>query len=151
MILFLKQYSSKRSINFFANACVIASKSSNRARTICFGVQLNPSKFITKAKTLWTPLDIQRSKLVVAKWHSSRKSKTYVHLVFSIRWGKTSCEKNFCEENQTQGHKCKIKCFNHAFFTNCRGKWFFTTKNVRFSKNNLVHIIVFERLFEHKK
>jgi hypothetical protein len=47
----------------------------------------------------------------------------------------------FVKKTKLKDINAKIKCFNHAFFTNCKHKWFFTTKNVRFSKNNLVHII----------
>jgi len=42
IISFFKPYSSKRSVNFFANACFVVSKSSNKPRITCFGFQSNP-------------------------------------------------------------------------------------------------------------
>jgi hypothetical protein len=37
-------------------------------------------------------------------------------------------------------------------FMNCKGKWFFITKNTRPSKKNIMlHIIFFERVFQIKK
>jgi hypothetical protein len=78
---------------FFVNACFVV-KASNKPIVTCFGLQLNPKKIVTKAKTLWTPLNIQRSKLIMIKWHFSRRSKTYVYLIFSTRtcimWKKNS-------------------------------------------------------------
>jgi len=93
-----------------------------------------PIKSITMAKTSWTSLDMQRSKLIVTKWYFSRKGKRYVCLVFSSRLGKTSCEKKIHEGNCIEGHKCKIKCSSCTFSTNYKGKWFFITKSARFSQ-----------------
>lgn len=85
------------------------------------------------------------------EWHFSSKGKTYVYLVFYTRLNKMSCEKNFHEGNWIQGHKCKIKYFSHSLFTNCKGKWLFTTKRAKFSKFFLLFYIVhFEMPFGRK-
>jgi hypothetical protein len=41
IILFFKLYASKRSVNFFANACLVVIKASNKPRITCFGFQSN--------------------------------------------------------------------------------------------------------------
>ncbi len=56
------------------------------------------------------------------------------------------CEKKIRERNWTWGHNCNTKCFNHTFFTNCKGKWFFNIKKCKiFHKHFLLHIILFGR------
>jgi hypothetical protein len=42
IILFFKPYSSKRLVNFFANACLIVLETPNKPRIKCFSFQSNP-------------------------------------------------------------------------------------------------------------
>jgi hypothetical protein len=53
---------------------------SNRLIVICFKTQNFP-KNITNAKMSCVPLDIQRSKLAIAKTHSTKSSKTYMFVL----------------------------------------------------------------------
>jgi len=135
MILFFKPYAFKNWIRFLANICPIVSVASNKPRVTCFGFQSNLKNFMTKTNTSCAPLDIHKSKLVVAKLQSSNKGKTYVSLVFSTNSNKTVFENNFWEWNCTWRHNCNTKHFNHTLSTNCKGKWFFTIKSPRFFTN----------------
>ncbi len=135
MILFLKPYASKSSIRFLANACHVIFIASNKPRVTCFGFQLNPKKFMTKINTSCAPLDIHKSKLVVTQLQSFNKGKIYVSLVFSTNLDKIMFENNFWKGNCTWGHNYITKHFNHTLSTNCKGKWFFIIKNVRFFEN----------------
>ncbi len=124
-----------------------------------FWLPIGSKNVITIAKTPWAPLDIQKSKLTWKNDTFQAKEK-HVYLVFYTRLNKMSCEKNFHEGNWTWGHKCKIIYFSHSFFTNCKGKWFFTTKHAKISKNfycstssilkffwmNLIYLTIFSRL-----
>jgi len=70
---------------------------------ICFVTQSSLKKFITSAKTLYVPLDIQRSKFVIIKTQSTKIDKTY--LFFSpFRSNNTSWLEVFLEGKTTQGH-----------------------------------------------
>lgn len=74
-----------------------------------------------------------------------QKSNTYICLVFSTKSTNNCCEKKFFfEGNTTQGHKHKIKHFNHIFSTSYKRKLFLTIKSPNFSKK---YIIFFERIF----
>ncbi len=51
----------------YSNVCHVVSKASNNLKVTCFVFQSNPKTFITRAKTSWTPSNIQRSKLVMVE------------------------------------------------------------------------------------
>jgi hypothetical protein len=69
-----------------AKVCPLVFIASKRPRvTLCFGCQLAFKKLITYGKISHPPFDINKSKLVTAKWHSIRVGKTYNCLVFMKR------------------------------------------------------------------
>jgi hypothetical protein len=135
MILFLKPYAFKSWIRFLTNTCLILLVASNKPRVTCFGFQSNPKNFMTKTNTSCAPLDIHKSKLVVAQLQSFNISKTYVSLIFSTNSNKTVFENHFQEWNCIWGHNYNTKHFNNTLSTNCKGKWLFTIKSPRFSTN----------------
>ncbi len=122
MILFLKPYASKSSIKYLTNSCPIVLIASNKPRITCFDFQLDPQKIMTKINTSCAPLNMHKSKFVVAQLQSFNQGKTYISLVFSTQLGKTMFENNFREGNYTQGHNYNTKHFNYTLFTNCKGK-----------------------------
>lgn len=87
----------------------IASKS---PIAICFDFQSTPKKLSTNAKMSWTSLNIQRSKLAIAKWHFTKDNMTYNFSVFSTRPCRISYENLLLEGNTTLGHKWKPKTFD---------------------------------------
>jgi len=108
---------SNNSIKILAKVCPLVFIPSKRLRvTLCFGCQLAFKKLITYGKISRPPFDINKSKLVVAKWHSIKVGKTYNCLVFikkKIPKGKTSL-----------GHKCILNHLNQIFFTNGKANGF---------------------------
>jgi hypothetical protein len=60
-------YSSNNAIKFLVKTCPIVSFTSNNRIMICFGYQLAPKKFITKAKMSCVPFDMQMLKLANGK------------------------------------------------------------------------------------
>ncbi len=70
---------------------------------------------------------------------------------FSHQFRQNGVWKKIWERNWTWGHNCNTKCFDHTFFTNCKGKWFFNIKKCTiFHKHFLLHIILFLRDFWNK-
>jgi hypothetical protein len=72
---FLKSYLSKKIVKLQTKACPIVVVTSNNPILTCLGYQSFPKKLMTK-DTSYGPLDIQRSKQVVAKWHFASARKT---------------------------------------------------------------------------
>jgi len=47
-------------------------------------------------------------------------------------------KKTFVKGTRFKDTYGRSNVFTHTFFTNCKGKWFFTTKSARFSKTFVV-------------
>jgi hypothetical protein len=69
------------SCRFLINAYLEVSNVSNKPIVMCFGTQFIPSQWCSvltiKAMTSCGPLDIQRSKLIMAKTKYAKIDKTY--------------------------------------------------------------------------
>jgi len=73
-------------IKFITKVCPLILVASKRLRGMCFGYRSTPEKLFTNAKISCPPFNIHKSKLVVAKWHFAKASKTYNCLVFALNW-----------------------------------------------------------------
>jgi hypothetical protein len=81
---------SNNCIKFLARVCPIVFITSKRPKVMCFGYQLTLKKVITNAQISCPPVDIHKSKLVIAEWHYVKVDKTYNCLVFSTKMGSNS-------------------------------------------------------------
>jgi hypothetical protein len=74
-------------IKLLAKVCPLIFVTSKRLKVMCFGYQSTLKKLIINAKISCPPFNIHKSKLVVAKWHYVKASKTYNCLVFPTKLG----------------------------------------------------------------
>jgi hypothetical protein len=144
IILFLKPYSFKRFIKFFAKECHVFLKASNKSIvTIIFLKNYNKGK--NMMNTLWH-LEIKISSHPKITFFKERQNVClfgFFHCVRqNIMWKRLSWrELNLNTKIQDQ-------TFNHTLSKNCKGKSFFTSKSARFTNFFVLCIILFERFFE---
>jgi len=147
IILFLKSYSFKRSIKFFAKKCHVILKASNKSIvTIIFLKNYNKGKNIMS--TLWH-LEIKISNHLKITFFKERQNIClfgFFHYVKqNIMW------KKVWWRELNLNTKIQDETFYHTLSQNCKGKLFFTSKSARFTNFFVLNIILFERVFEGKK
>jgi hypothetical protein len=82
----------------------LVSISSNITYCNCLGYQYVEIKLTKSAKMSWAPIDVQKSKVVIANKHVSKANKTYKYFVFFANSNKTSFVKIFLAGKTTHGH-----------------------------------------------
>jgi len=78
--------------------------------------------------------DIHISKLAIIEWHSTKASKTYNCLVFSINQNINSLKNYFLEGKTILGNKCVLKNLTNCFLQIVKGDGFWQLKESSLSK-----------------
>ncbi len=152
MIFFLKPYLSNNYIKHLTNVWLVVFVASNKPIVTCFGYQSLLKKLIPNANTSKAPLDIQRSKLTIAKEKFANVRITYCWFFFSINLGNISCENCLLEGKFNFGHKSKVKCFGHIFSTTELVNCSWQSKDPSFLKKfSMAHLLFLKESLIEKK
>jgi hypothetical protein len=70
----------------------------------CLGYQFVKIKLTRSAKMSWAPIDVQKSKVIIANKHFLKANKTYKYFFFFANSNKTSFVKIFLARETTHEH-----------------------------------------------